>query len=74
MTVADQCAVQKLLTATLGAIKGFDEKSALLQARSQAGQPAGSPPPRPLSLAQECRTRKLKTPSPRSLPVDDEDP
>jgi len=43
VTVADQRATQKLLTAALGVLKGFYEKAALMQAR--AGQPAGPPPP-----------------------------
>merc|ERR1719389_987523 len=43
VTVADQRATQKLLTAALGVLKGFYEKTALMQAR--AGQPAGPPPP-----------------------------
>merc|ERR1719380_355000 len=43
VTVADQRATQKLLTAALGVLKGFYEKAALLQARAKA--PAGPPPP-----------------------------
>merc|ERR1719214_9366 len=43
MTVADQRATQKLLSAALGVLKGFYEKSALVQARAKA--PAGPPPP-----------------------------
>merc|ERR1719316_2548089 len=43
-TVADQRATQKLLTAALGVLKSFYEKTALMQ-RSRGGQPAGPPPP-----------------------------
>jgi len=52
MTVADQRATQKLLSAALGVLKGFYEKPALVQAagasRAASGskrQPAGPPPP-----------------------------
>merc|ERR1712078_751209 len=44
MTVADQRATQKLLTAALNILKGFYEKKAKA-ALLQAGQPAGPPPP-----------------------------
>merc|ERR1719434_23740 len=43
-TVADQRATQKLLTAALGVLKSFYEKTAFMQ-RSRGGQPAGPPPP-----------------------------
>jgi hypothetical protein len=44
MTVADQRATQKLLTAALNILKGFYEKKATA-ALLQTGQPAGPPPP-----------------------------
>merc|ERR1719191_1136978 len=44
MTVADQRATQKLLTAALNILKGFYAKKAKA-ALLQAGQPAGPPPP-----------------------------
>merc|ERR1711879_187302 len=44
MTVADQRATQKLLTAALNILKGFYAKKAAA-ALLQAGQPAGPPPP-----------------------------
>jgi DNA repair exonuclease SbcCD ATPase subunit len=44
MTVADQRATQKLLTAALNILKGFYEKKAKA-ALLQIGQPAGPPPP-----------------------------
>jgi chromosome segregation ATPase len=44
MTVADQRATQKLLTAALNILKGFYEKKAKA-ALLQNGQPAGPPPP-----------------------------
>merc|ERR1719504_306912 len=44
MTVADQRATQKLLTAALNILKGFYEKKAKA-ALMQATQPAGPPPP-----------------------------
>jgi chromosome segregation ATPase len=44
MTVADQRATQKLLTAALNILKGFYEKKAKA-ALLQTGQPAGPPPP-----------------------------
>jgi septal ring factor EnvC (AmiA/AmiB activator) len=44
MTVADQRATQKLLTAALNVLKGFYEKKAKA-ALLQTGQPAGPPPP-----------------------------
>merc|ERR1719238_645967 len=43
-TVADQRATQKLLTAALGVLKGFYEKSALMQTSTRKA-PAGPPPP-----------------------------
>merc|ERR1719163_2074981 len=46
MTVADQRATQKLLTASLGILKGFYDKAALVQKSKIAEkQPAGPPPP-----------------------------
>merc|ERR1711897_102219 len=45
MTVADQRATQKLLTAALNVLKGFYAKKAKAAALLQAGQPAGPPPP-----------------------------
>merc|ERR1711981_58247 len=45
MTVADQRATQKLLTAALNILKGFYEKAALVQKQSSKKQPAGPPPP-----------------------------
>merc|ERR1711879_722892 len=45
MTVADQRATQKLLTAALNILKGFYEKKAKAAALLQTGQPAGPPPP-----------------------------
>jgi len=44
MTVADQRATQKLLTAALNILKGFYAKKAAA-ALAQTGQPAGPPPP-----------------------------
>merc|ERR1711879_367939 len=44
MTVADQRATQKLLTAALNILKGFYDKKAKA-ALLQSGQPAGPPPP-----------------------------
>merc|ERR1719503_323854 len=44
MTVSDQRATQKLLTAALNILKGFYEKKAKA-ALLQTGQPAGPPPP-----------------------------
>merc|ERR1712113_1244796 len=45
MTVADQRATQKLLTAALNILKGFYAKKAKAAALLQEGQPAGPPPP-----------------------------
>merc|ERR1711904_261757 len=45
MTVADQRATQKLLTAALNILKGFYAKKAKAAALVQTGQPAGPPPP-----------------------------
>merc|ERR1711913_233901 len=45
MTVADQRATQKLLTAALNILKGFYAKKASAAALLQSGQPAGPPPP-----------------------------
>merc|ERR1719515_232722 len=45
MTVADQRATQKLLQATLGALKGFYEKKAAAASFLQKQEPAGPPPP-----------------------------
>jgi hypothetical protein len=45
VVVADQRATQKLLTASLGILKGFYDKAALLQTKAHAVQPAGPPPP-----------------------------
>merc|ERR1719487_2314438 len=47
MTVADQRATQKLLTASLGILKGFYEKAALVQKQAATGakQLAGQAPP-----------------------------
>merc|ERR1719159_270448 len=45
MTVADQRATQKLLQASLGILKGFYEKAALVQKQTSMKQPAGPPPP-----------------------------
>merc|ERR1719311_676876 len=45
MTVADQRATQKLLTAALNILKGFYEKKAKAAAFLQNQQPAGPPPP-----------------------------
>merc|ERR1719238_2693236 len=47
VTVADQRATQKLLTAALDVLKGFYERPALVQSKAHAGtkQPAGPPPP-----------------------------
>merc|ERR1711988_1309011 len=45
MTVADQRATQKLLTAALNILKGFYAKKAAAAALLQSGQPAGPPPP-----------------------------
>merc|ERR1719401_1995915 len=45
MTVADQRATQKLLTAALNILKGFYAKKAKAAALLQSGQPAGPPPP-----------------------------
>merc|ERR1712078_915652 len=45
MTVADQRATQKLLTAALNILKGFYEKKAKAAALLQTQQPAGPPPP-----------------------------
>merc|ERR1719359_2733370 len=46
MTVADQRATQKLLTASLGILKGFYEKAALVQKSKVAEkQAAGQAPP-----------------------------
>merc|ERR1719408_789037 len=44
MTVADQRATQKLLTAALNILKGFYEKKAAA-ALVKSGEPAGPPPP-----------------------------
>jgi len=44
VTVADQRATQKLLAGALNILKGFYEKSALVQ-RGSSSQPAGPPPP-----------------------------
>jgi len=46
LTVADQRATQKLVTAALNVLKGFYEKGQLLQTEKSSGkQPAGPPPP-----------------------------
>jgi len=45
MTVADQRATQKLLTAALNILKGFYEKAALVQKTTSAKQVAGQAPP-----------------------------
>merc|ERR1740133_362914 len=45
MTMADQRATQKLLTAALGILKGFYEKAALMQIQSHGQQQAGQAPP-----------------------------
>jgi len=45
MTVADQRATQKLLTAALGILKGFYEKAALVQKNTEQKQMAGQAPP-----------------------------
>merc|ERR1719221_620924 len=45
MTVADQRATQKLLTAALNILKGFYAKKAAAAVLLQSGQPAGPPPP-----------------------------
>merc|ERR1711972_1116045 len=45
MTVADQRATQKLLTAALNILKGFYAKKAKTAALLQGTQPAGPPPP-----------------------------
>merc|ERR1719160_2015480 len=45
MTVADQRATQKLLTAALNILKGFYEKAALVQKKSEQKQIAGQAPP-----------------------------
>jgi len=45
VTVADQRATQKLLAGALNILKGFYEKAALMQLKSQQKQPAGPPPP-----------------------------
>merc|ERR1712113_622654 len=45
MTVADQRATQKLLTAALNILKGFYAKKAKAAALLQSQQPAGPPPP-----------------------------
>merc|ERR1711933_435745 len=45
MTVSDQRATQKLLTAALNILKGFYAKKAAAAALLQSGQPAGPPPP-----------------------------
>merc|ERR1719271_1152705 len=45
MTVADQRATQKLLTAALNILKGFYEKAALVQKKSEQKAVAGQAPP-----------------------------
>merc|ERR1719230_1595584 len=45
MTVADQRATQKLLTASLGILKGFYEKAALVQKQALVKQTSGQAPP-----------------------------
>merc|ERR1719231_923671 len=45
MTVADQRATQKLLTAALNILKGFYEKAALVQQKSEQKAVAGQAPP-----------------------------
>merc|ERR1719364_613583 len=45
MTVADQRATQKLLTAALNILKGFYEKAALVQKNTQQKEVAGQAPP-----------------------------
>merc|ERR1711953_1116234 len=45
MTVADQRATQKLLTAALNILKGFYAKKAMAASLLQSNQPAGPPPP-----------------------------
>jgi len=45
MTVADQRATQKLLTAALNILKGFYEKAALVQKNSEQKEVAGQAPP-----------------------------
>merc|ERR1719230_843778 len=45
MTVADQRATQKLLTAALNILKGFYDKAALVQKQSSAKQVTGQAPP-----------------------------
>merc|ERR1719324_1840096 len=45
MTVADQRATQKLLTAALNILKGFYDKAALVQKTSSAKQVTGQAPP-----------------------------
>merc|ERR1719379_1137303 len=45
MTVADQRATQKLLTAALNILKGFYEKAALVQKKSEQKEVAGQAPP-----------------------------
>jgi len=45
MTVADQRATQKLIAGALDILKGFYEKSALVQQGQKVAQPAGPPPP-----------------------------
>merc|ERR1719230_2250771 len=45
MTVADQRATQKLLTAALNILKGFYEKAALVQKKSEQKLVAGQAPP-----------------------------
>jgi len=45
MTVADQRATQKLLTAALNILKGFYEKAALVQKKSEQQQVSGQAPP-----------------------------
>jgi len=45
LTIADQRATQKVLTAALNALKGFYDKAALVQKSNNGRQPAGPPPP-----------------------------
>merc|ERR1719191_2419746 len=45
MTVADQRATQKLLTAALGILKGFYEKAALVSVNEHTKQTTGQAPP-----------------------------
>merc|ERR1719420_1925626 len=45
LTVADQRATQKLLTAALNILKGFYEKAALVQKKSEQKQVSGQAPP-----------------------------